>query len=187
MDLRISTQPALIGLNIEKPAIKLEIQDAEIDLQTSCAQVQLEIPKPKVNIDMTQCHQDAGYFKPEAWMREMSQQSFADGMEGIARIARRGDALADISSGANIASVVRSEAAARNSVDFNITAVPKQPPEITAETYPVQIDVKEGEYNLNVNPGNFTNQTQWANVKMYLLQEPSIKIECVGNSFDTVA
>ncbi len=187
MELRISSQPALIGLNIQKPKIELDIQEAEIELHTSYAQVNIESPKAKLNIDMTQCHQDAGYFKPEAWVMEMSQQSFSDGMEGIAQIASRGDTLADISSGANIASLVTSEAAARNRLDFNVTAVPKQPPEITAETFPVQIDVKDGEYNLNVNPGTITNQTQWAKVEVYLQQEPSITIECVGQNLNTVA
>lgn len=187
MELRINSQPALIGLNIQKPAVKLDIRPPQTDLTASIDQVEIEATDPRVRIDLIQCHQDAGYYKPVAMMNKLSQQCLSEGLQGIAGIASKGDSLANISSGITVVSIITSQDRAENQQDFNVTAVPKHAPGIEASVIPLNLDIQDGKYNLDFKPGDVLNQTNWSKVKMYLLQKPSVQVQWTGSHLDAIA
>ena len=82
MDLRITQQPALIGLDIHKPAIKLNTTQPYLDIKTTPVSLQVDNPPPKMEIDWRQCRADMGSQVPVDFI-PISTRPFSQGLEAI--------------------------------------------------------------------------------------------------------
>jgi len=187
MDLRIIQQPALIGLDIHKPAIKLNTTLPYLDVKTTPVSLQIDNPPAKLEIDWIQCRADMGLKTPPAVCRDNAQLSLSQGLEAIGTIAAEGDTLGRIEAPTSVEQLVASRLQAESEVDYNITLMPEHPPQVNVETNGVEVTLEPQEVNCNLQRGILENKTAWAKVDMYLLQKPSINVEWVGSYYDAIA
>jgi hypothetical protein len=187
MDLRITQQPALVGLNIHKPAIKLNTTLPYLDVRISPVSLQIDNPPAKLEIDWTQCRADMGLKTPPAVCRDNAQLSLSQGLEAIGTIAADGDALGRIEAPTSVEQLIAFHLQAESEVDYNVALMPEHPPEVNVETNGVEVTLRPREVNCNLQRGIFENNTAWARVDIYLLQKPSINVEWVGSYYDAIA
>jgi len=184
LELRIDRQPALIGLNITKAQVQLQTDPGRVEIVTSPAQLDIQSPDPRLHIDQSQCFGDKGFKSISRFMNDWLAEVQSDYMSGLARIASEGDQLAKIR-GSSIADIASSHFCQQR--DFNLQMIPKQPPVITCEVYPVQIDYQAAEVNINYMPASVESNNQPGQVTTYLIQKPALDINWVGKNVDTRA
>lgn len=187
MDLRITQQPALIGLNIHKPAIKLNTTLPYLGVKTTPVSLQIDNPPAKLEIDWTQCRADMGLKNQQIFCRDTAQLSLSQGLEAIGTIAAEGDTLGSIEASTSVEQLIASRLQAESEVDYNIILMPEHPPEVNVETNGVKVTLEPREINCDLQRGILENNTEWAKVDMYLLQKPSINVEWVGSYYDAIA
>ncbi len=187
MDLRIIQQPALVGLDIHKPAIKLNTTLPYLDIKTTPVSLQIDNPSAKLEIDWTQCRADMGLKTPPAVCRENAQLSLSQGLEAIGTIAAEVDTLGNIEAPTSVGQLVASRLQAESEVDYNVALMPEHPPQVNVETNGVEVTLEPQEVNCNLQRGILENKTAWAKVDMYLLQKPSINVEWIGSYYDAIA
>lgn len=185
MQLRMESQMALIGINATQPFLELRNRLPKIELQIEEPLLEIHSPRPVLHIDQTQCFADhhkrnladfAAYYADLAW---------SDSMEGIARRAIEGDLLAQIHKDFSIGDLFARHLG--ETADYNVTAIPKQPPRIWVDTYPVQFNLKRGSVDLDYHPGQVNGYFHKGKLDIYLRQQNYLKIYCVDNKVDKVA
>ena len=180
MQLQIRSQLALIGLEINKPFLHLRTTMPKVELQIKKPEIKIHSPRPVLHIDQTQCFADAGKRTPSDFAAYYAEMAWSDSMEGIARRAQEGDMLAQIHKGYTIEKL-----AAQNLgeiADFNVTAIPKQPPRVWFDTYPVQFEFDPGYVETRLQMGTVEGNLQWGKVNIYLRQKNYLEINWVENS-----
>lgn len=185
MQLRIEQQFARIGMNIQKPLIILQSTLPVIELDIKEPMVEIHSPRPKVYIDQTRCFADAGKRTPEEFARYNADLAYSEGMQAIGDIAAKGDMLAAIEKGYTIEQMAAD--AMNNQADFNVTAIPKQPPKIDWDIRPVDVKLNRGSVDLRLNQGRIENHTQYAQITTYLRQKNYLQIDWIDNKIDTIA
>lgn len=185
MQLRIEQEFARIGLNIKKPFLPLRTVQPQIELTIKKPELRLHSSPPKVYIDQRQCFAD------------MEKRSLADfisyyaalGREQVLRaigdMAEEGDMLAAIEKGMTIEEMA--EKGFGEMADFNVTAVPKQPPDISWDVRPVEVQLVPGEVDLKLNRGRVENLFEPGRVEAYIRQQNYLKIEWVGEKVNLKA
>ena len=187
MDLRITQQPALVGLDIHKPAIKLDTTLPYLDIKTTPVSLQVDNPPPKMEIDWRQCRADMGSQVPIDFCNTYAHLGISQGLEAISNIAAEGDNLGRIEAPTTMGQLVASRLQAESEVDYNVALIPEHPPEVNIETNKVEVTLEPREINCNLQRGILENNTEWAKVDMYLLQKPSINVEWIGSYYDAIA
>ena len=188
MDLRITTTPALIG--IDRTPRKLEIQQPKADMALNIEQARVEInTEPgQVQIDQSQCFAEAGLKDIFELTRDNADFARQKAMEGIARIVRQGNDLANIHLGGNpIADQAEENSVFWANREFNFDLIPKSRPKIDFTGGTVDIQVVEGKVNPQVKVNKPVINFTPGNVGIYLRQKNSIEIEYVGNKLDVQA
>jgi hypothetical protein len=174
----------MIGLNITKAQVRLQTTPGRVEIDTSPAQLQIHSPSPQLHIDQSQCFADKGYKYPARFMADQVADAQSDYMAGLGRVASEGDQLAKIK-GASVADIASSHFCQQKT--FNMVSLPKQPPEINCEVYPVQLSYQPAQVNTNYIPAIVESNSQPGQVETYLLQKPSLEINWLGNNIDTGA
>ena len=187
MDLLITQQPALVGLDIHKPAIKLNTTQPYLDIKTTPVSLQVDNPPPKMEIDWRQCRADMGSQVPVDFCNTYAHLALSQGLEAIGNIAAEGDILGQIENAGSLEDVIVSRMESESQVDYNVACVPEHPPEVQIDTENVAVELKPREINCNLQRGILENNTEWAKVDMYLLQKPSINVEWIGSYYDAIA
>lgn len=187
MDLRITQQPALVGLDIHKPAIKLNTTQPYLDIKTTPVSLQIDNPPATMEIDWRQCRADMGSQVPVDFCNTYAHLALSQGLEAISSIAAEGDALGRIENASSLAGIIASRMQAESQVDYNVACVPEHPPEVQIDTENVAVELEPREINYNLQRGMLENNTEWAKVDMYLLQKPSINVDWTGNYYDAIA
>lgn len=182
--IQINQQYARIGLNIKEPAIRLHSVQPELKMESSPGQLTMRSPRPKLHIDQRQCFADAGLRTPEMLRDYLLEQAQQDLLEGIGSIAANGDALAKIN-GPDIIDIIASKSDKKR--DYNVTAIPKQPPQITFETFPVEVAFQPGVINYDFQRGRVDNNFEYGRVEVYLLQKNFVRFACPGKLLDATA
>ncbi|MEN6351306.1 MAG: DUF6470 family protein [Syntrophomonas sp.] len=186
MDLKISQQYGRIGLNIQKPQVKLNITLPKENVSCKISKVIISSPDPKLYLDQTQCWEDMGYRTPEAFGGYMASNGQSKVMAGIARRAQEGDTLAAIDKGNTVQSVIASRIRSESTCEYTIAYIPKHPPQVEPEVENIEVNVEAGGASASVQLGSVDYNAPWAKVDMYLLQKPSIDVKWVGSHYDTI-
>ena len=186
MDLKISQQAAQIGLNIQKPQVKLSITPPKENVSYNISEVSVTSADPKVRIDMSQTFTDMGLRKPEIFRDYTVSLGRSKSMEGIARRVQEGKSLAAIHKGSTVGGVIKSRVRAEAECPYTIGFIPEHAPEIEAEVERLEVEAPPGEVSLNCELGGVDNNALWAKVEMYLLQKPSCDVEWVGSHYDAI-
>ncbi|TCO76468.1 DUF6470 family protein [Marinisporobacter balticus] len=185
MDLRITTTPALIG--IQTNSAKIELHQQQADMQMNIEQPKLEIhtEQGKVQIDQYPCRAEEGLKNNIDLLKDTAVFAKQKAMQGIERIVRQGNQFAAIQNKTDaVAEQAEENAYHLFDKEFNFGSVPKSRPNIDFTGGNVEINVVEGKVNLQVKVNKPTLNYTRGNVEVYLRQKNSINIEYVGKKLN---
>lgn len=174
LQIRIDQQFAQIGLNITKPFLSMQIKKPQIELNIEEPKLEIHSPRPKIYIDQRQCFADKDRRGIQDFMDYWTGIAKNKAIEATAAISSEGDMLAQIEKGITIEDLAAQ--AMDNMVDYNVTAVPKQPPKIEADVRPVEIKLHRGTVDLKLHRGRVEPNFQWGKVQVYIEQQNYLKI-----------
>lgn len=184
--LEIDIVHAQLGLNIRRPETTLSIPKPSANVESEPPAVYVEIEFPRVAIDSREAFGDIGLKRHLRLGREQAQRAREKGLDAIARMASDGDALAAIENGVRVAELAAERAWPEEKRVLNVTALPKQPPEITFEGG-LDIAASWGKVTTNWRNEWIGLELHWGKVRTYLRQKPDIDIRAVGNRFSLLA
>ena len=174
LQLRIDQQYAKIGLDIKEPFLNLKTTLPAVELAIKEPQLKMESKRPVIHIDQTKCFADAGRRKPLDFAWYCADLARSDVAAAVDRIVSDGNYLAGIENGNSIPELAA--ASMDESIDFNVTFIPKQRPDIWFDLYPVNIDLDRGTVDLQLHRGEFDSNLQRGQVNAYLRQKNYINI-----------
>ena len=188
MDLKITSTPALIGIQTNHG--KLEIQQPKADMELNIEHPRLEIYSElgQIHIDQYQCFAESGLknvFDLTLDMTAFAKQKFA---QAVARIVRQGDDyVASLHRKTDMIPIhAKENALSRNSSEFNMVTMPRSRPKIDFSGGTVDINVIEGRVNLQVNVNKPIINANRTKVDIYLRQRNSVNIEFVEKRVNTL-
>lgn len=185
MDIRISQRFAQIGINYTQPQMEIVSKPADMEITQTPPSLDIIIDYPQVHVDLTAARADIGYKPIVPFATEQANRGQASALESINRIAQEGDSLAR---SAGKGREIIGEIAWNNAFDnyeFNVDMIPHSPPGIRVSGG-IDVNYNPGRVQLNIRPNTPEIQFVPGNIKIYLEQEPMIKIEAVGTYFDLV-
>ena len=173
LQIRIDQQFAQIGLDIQKPVLALRTTQPKIELDIQKPRLEMHSPRPRIHIDQSQCFADMGKRTPSQFSRYYADLGMQTALETIGEIAAEGDMLGHIEKGITLEEIAATKM--DDMVDFNVTAIPKQPPEINWDIRPVEIELIRGQVDLTLHRGTVENNFQWGKVNLYIEQKNYLK------------
>ena len=182
--LNINQQYAKIGLNIREPMLNLHSTLPGVELQTTPAVLEIESPRPVLHIDQSQCFAESGLKGRDALLQSLVSQARSDILQDIATIAGEGDQLAKIK-GASIGAVIADRRPKNH--EFTMVSMPESRPQISFETYPINLNFSPAKVDLHLNRGMVDSNLDWGKVELYLEQKNSIKMYCTEAQLITFA
>lgn len=185
MSLRISTTPALIGININQGKMNIDYPKGNFNIDITQPQTELEIEQVKVKIDQTKPLAEIGLKNYVQFTKEYANKGKQTAMQGIARIVSEGNELASIEGGASVISIqAERNAFGRSKKEVNYDAIPKSRPKIDITGGTVEARVHKGEVNIDLKAEMPSISYIRGNVDIYIKQRHNIDIEYTGNNLD---
>lgn len=96
MDIRITQQPALLGLRTTPPKIELETTPAVLQRHPGSSELKVDRKEPRLEIDSSPSREAMGYYSPEAFTRMVVEKGKQMALEGIGRRAAEGSEMVDV-------------------------------------------------------------------------------------------
>lgn len=187
--LRITTKPALLGM--ETTPGKYDIQQPKADMQLNTQKPRLEMNTEHVQvlIDQYQCFAESGlknYIDLTKDNVAFAQQKFS---EAVARIVRQGDEMvSSLHKGQDMIPIHAQEnIVAKNDKEFNMVTMPKSRPKIDFKGGTVEINVVEGKVDLQAKVNKPKINYNRGKLDIYLRQKNSVNIEYLGNQLNQLA
>lgn len=174
LQIRIDQQYAKIGLDIKKPFLALQTTPPQIELDIQEPEIEIHSPRPRLHIDQRECFADMDKRTPEVFSRYWTGIAINKAFEAVGTISSEGDSLGQIERGITIENLA--QYVMDNMVDFNVTAIPKQPPKIEADVRPVEFNLRRGTVDSRLNRGQVEHNFEWGKVNAYLRQKNYLNI-----------
>ncbi|ORX24535.1 hypothetical protein BVF91_01260 [Thermoanaerobacterium sp. PSU-2] len=184
MDIAIHQTFGRIGIDTIPAAINIHNQNADLNIHQEMPKVEIDQKLPQVHIDQYQCFYESGLKSVFDLIHDEAERSYQIGLEAIGKIAEDGDALASIENHQNVIPELASQAGVEN-IDFNVDLMPKSRPKIWFDGY-LNINWQDGKAYIDVTPKKPEIDATRANVNIYMLQYPSIKIDYIGQNVDAI-
>ncbi|WHE06701.1 DUF6470 family protein [Thermoanaerobacterium thermosaccharolyticum] len=184
MDIAIHQTFGRIGIDTTPAEINIHNQNAVLEITNVPTRIEIDQKLPQVHIDQYQCFYESGLKSVFDLIHDEAERSYQVGLEAIAKIVDDGNALAAIENHQNVIPELASEAGIE-SIDFNVDLMPKSRPKIWFDGY-LNINWQKENVSVNVKPQKPEIEATRANVSIYMLQYPSIKIDYLGQNVDTL-
>lgn len=185
MELRITTTPALLGLNRTPGKLDMQQPKADQEIHTEQAKVKIQSTQPKILIDQTQCFSESGLKPISDFSRENAQYGISKMYDSVARISEQGTELSNIQDPSNkFAEQGLYNAYDQFQVDYNMVTMPRSKPNITVIEGKTDITVEGGTVNHNVKVNKPIVDFKPGKVEIYIRQMNSINIEAVPSKLD---
>ncbi|MFZ5639700.1 MAG: DUF6470 family protein [Bacillota bacterium] len=171
-----------IGIEQTWASTQMKVQPADFRLTTKPAAVKITKDWPAVNIDQTETRASMGYRNIVAFQKDIAQKGQVTALAGINNIAREGDRMGRIEAGGNPIPAI-AEASAWPEKDFNITMIPKTPPDIS---YTGSLDIKVVPGDVAVDSEARFPQTSVikGSLNVYVRVKPAVDIDVTGQWID---
>ncbi len=159
MPIQISTQPSIIGWDVQKAKVEQSGNAPQLlQMDSSAPVLDIQTIKPQLIIDQTESFADAGRKNLRAFMNDSVAYGRQVVSEGVMRIVDQGNTLRDIHSGGDpIPDLAIYNAYEMFEVSFNYGAIPQSRP---------NININKGQVNINVTRGTVENSTVDQKVQM---------------------
>lgn len=185
MDIRISRTWPKIGIETQRAQLNLR-NNGKTDhtMSHTNPQILINSTKPVVHIDQTQCFADEGFKNIVDFAAESTQLAQKATMEFIQKKSQEGDSYARTynKNSRPILDVIRENMVEK--AEFNIGLIPSQMPEITVENGNVDMQVIEGQINIQYNHVPIETEFVPPQIRIYMEQAGKIDIEYIGNNMD---
>ncbi len=185
MSIRITNQPALIGLDITFPETTLEQRMPRMLMsQERQAKFELKVDVGQVVVDNKPALQSIGYYDPVILARRFSQRGLQEGLTGIKRRVQEGFEMSDIhQNGFVLGKIGRREAWERY---LQVEVDCKKPAEVSYQPGYLEMDwtIRNNRYTTVL--GEVESNFDWGKINLYLRQKDYIKIDWIGNRLDLV-
>lgn len=177
--LNISTQPTVLSFSIQEPQTNLKTTLPAIQLDTEAAKLEISSPKGELSIDQTPCRYSIGIKNHSDFTRDFAQAGQRAVLAGIARMAREGDQLADISnSGGNPIVSIAKARSTPDKVEVNLGWI--ENPIIFYQPQEPKISASNPNLSLELNRGKVKNDFRWGTVNFQVTQYPKITMWTTG-------
>ncbi len=177
MQLRISSQMAVIGINISRPSIMLNSTRPRIGIETTPSALEIESPKPRLNIDQSQCFADVSHRGLADFAQYCSEYSRSEFFRGLNRTVAEGNKLAAIHTNFSVADL--GEASIPEENEFEIICVPSELPRIEFDVQPVSYNYTPSKINLEVVRGQVDNEFKWGKAEIYVARPNQLDIQWI--------
>ncbi len=159
MPIQISTQPSIIGWDVQKAKLDQSGNGARaLVLESTAPLLEIETQQPKILIDQSQSFSEAGLKGLKSFMNDAASYGQQIVSQGIARIVDQGNAFIEIQSSYDpIPDQALNNAYDIFDKEFNYGAIPQSRPSITLD---------RGQVNFNFRPGDVNNQSTERKVEM---------------------
>lgn len=138
--IHIEVQPARMQIETPKPKMKLSRRPARMTVENQM---------PTFSVNWEKVRSESGLKAGVSFVIDESHRRFFEGWLTIADIARRGDRMADITSGENQIAVLARENSLPEPVEVNIGSMPKSLPEVEWERGYTRIDWEAHELSID--------------------------------------
>lgn len=176
--IQIQTTQAKLGLTIQQPSQKIQQQQADMKIQQPAAELSIRTTEGKLYQDASQARRDIGMISSMEMTRNYAEKGKQAALAGVARRAREGDQLMSIEKGGNaIYSIIDSKTSPQNK-KLGIKFIPSG--DSVKNTYTpaiVDIQIQKIDPKIDVQIHKPIHQYTPGNVKIDLLQKPSIQID----------
>ncbi|MBM7615370.1 DUF6470 family protein [Alkaliphilus hydrothermalis] len=182
--IKITTQPALIGIERQEGQLSIQQNQHPMELSTTAPKLNLQIEDAVLHIDQSQCFAEAGLKNHMELTRAFTAKAKQKAIQAIGRIASEGQQMADIHRGNAIGRIAKQRSTTKEK-QFDFDMIPKSRPQITVQEGRIDSSLERG--TVDIQMGDYRPQIDFQpdKVEVYLRQKNSINIEYVGNHLDT--
>jgi len=174
-----------IGLQTQNAQLSIQQPKAQITMHQELPKLQIERTPLELHIDQQDCWNEVGLKNMDALIRDNAQDGKQVALEGIGRRAEEGTRLMSIENGGNPIIEMVKEVNNPPPRPVNIAFLPQSRPKIDFTGGGVHFSLKEGRVDWEVIPQKpIIEVSQYQSVEVYMLQQPSISIEYLGNNLD---
>ncbi len=178
--IRIQSQPALIGLKTIRSVQEIRQLKAEQSIQQPKAELSINTQKGTLTIDQTQAWNDMDLKSVFVRTEEAAQLGRSDLLEGIARRAQEGDQLMRIEDGGNPITEQALVNMGNQMKDWNIGWIPSAGSvKINYQPANVDIQFKANKPIIETTPKKVEHNYQQGKVEVSLHQHSFLKIDFV--------
>lgn len=177
--IQIQTTNAQIGLTIPEPQQQIKQQPADLQIRQPAAELKIETTEGQLQIDQTQLRADLGMYSLPELARNAAQKGQQMILQGIARRAREGEQLGDITNGNNaIASIAKSKNENMQQKQLGIKFIPSfGAVKLNYIPADVEIHVQMNKPKIDATIHKAVHHYTPGKVSVDLLQKPSIEID----------
>lgn len=177
----VEQQRAVIGIIQNRPVIRQESTRSVLKLGREVPHLEISGGGVSVRIDQAACFDEIGRKLPSEIAKEYRETGLRAALEGIGRRGAEGDFLASIEKGAGVADLALPEEAREVVLAF----LPRTRPAIEFLEEPLQFTVTPGRVTVDFTPGTVSVEVpSWPYLRVYLQQEPFIRIQAVPEKID---
>lgn len=184
MDIRITQQPALLGLKTTYPTIELTIVPSVLRRHPGSSELNIQREESRLEIDTSPTRQALGYYSPEAFTRMIVEKGQSMALEGIGRRAEEGSEMVDVHKNGFVIPQIAERNAWEGPVQLEVGFKPR--PQMRFTPGKLNIDVKVVKDRFEFTLPEFDLHLNWGRVEMYTRQQNYIDIEWTGNLLDLV-
>lgn len=187
MSIQINQTYGRIGIETTPAKLNITTQNADLQLQHENVVVNMHTELPRVVISNRECFNTSGSKDLESFAKEASQLGKSAASKYISKVVGDGNSYVAIENGSNpLPSIVIRDAYPQH--EFNIDSIPKARPEIqivggTQVSSPNALSGNNGIHG-TYNPGKVNFDVLPSNVRIFMLQNPSLDIKYVGRNVD---
>lgn len=171
-----------VGIDYTPAVFKMRVQPADIEFKQTPAEFILKSDPPAIKIDLTRTRASMGYKNIVPLAKDFAQEGIEAAQAEIRRTAGEGDRLARVEAGGSPFSEIAA-AAAWPEHDFNITMIPKVPPDISY-TGGVKAKSQVGKFSLDTQVHFPEGSATRAKLEIYLKEKPNMNINVTGQWVD---
>ncbi len=179
--IRMESQFAKIGLQIDKPVQSIEQPPADLSIEQPRADLSIRQPHGKLNIDQTQAWEDMNIKTPSRFAEQIAQEGYNAWLSAVGRIAEQGDELMRIENGGD---PLVSQAIVNGAIptyDFNIGWIPSAfSVKLNFEPGKLEINAQPNKPIIKATPNKPIHQYTPGKVNVYMQQFNSLKIDFIN-------
>ncbi|MCK4257408.1 MAG: hypothetical protein KAX49_00425 [Halanaerobiales bacterium] len=184
MDIKITQQPAILGLNIKSPETSIQKKDAVAKHNPASSKVQIQRNKGTVKVNNDAARQGIGIYDSGPFMKRMADKGQQIAFEGIARRVSEGHQMSDIHKNGFILPKIMANAAWDGTKSVGIKLKPSA--DVQGQPGSTKIDFKIQPFKMDASSSEFKVDLNWGKVGKYLEQKNYIDIEWTGSLIDLV-
>lgn len=182
MQVRISQTFGQIGIQQKAGLVHIKSRHADLNLHVKPEKLEVDIQGPFLDIDQADTWESMGYSSFVRFQKLVAEQGYNIALDGIERMVREGDRMADLPEAENAIPAI-AEAAAWPEKDYNVGLIPSEKPKITFSGG-INIRYNPAEVQVNAKAKSAEIWAERPEVEVYLRVDPAVDFSVTGKNLD---